>query len=47
MDVRDYKKILDAITTSAVYVIREDDHKILYYNKQVQEATPAVLIARF
>ncbi len=42
MDVRDYKKILDAITTSAVYVIREDDHKILYYNKQVQEATPDV-----
>lgn len=42
MDIRDYKKVLDAITTSAVYVIREDDHRILYFNKQVQEATPDV-----
>lgn len=44
MDIRDYKKILDAITTSAVYVIREDDHEILYYNKRVKEVTPNVRV---
>ncbi|NBJ92436.1 hybrid sensor histidine kinase/response regulator [Parablautia muri] len=44
MDIRDYKKILDAITTSAVYVIREDDHGILYYNKRVKEVTPNVCV---
>lgn len=44
MDIRDYKKILDAITTSAVYVIREEDHGILYYNKKVSEVTPNIRI---
>jgi len=34
---RDYEMILDALQMTGVYVIQEDNHKILYYNKRVKE----------
>jgi len=36
----DYKKILDAMQAAGIYVIREDDHRILYLNQRVREVTP-------
>ena len=44
MDIKDYEKILHAIPTSGVFIIREDNHKILYYNERVQEIVPHVHI---
>ena len=38
----DYEKILDSMQETGVYVIREDDHGILYYNRRVREVTPEV-----
>lgn len=40
MHIEDYEKILDAVQDTGVYVIREDDHRILYCNRRVREVTP-------
>lgn len=40
MDIRNYEKILDAMQMTGIYVIREDNHEILYYNKQMKEVSP-------
>ncbi len=42
MESRDYEKILNAMPETGVYVIREEDHSILYFNKRVQEVSPEV-----
>ena len=42
MDIRDYEKILHAIPSTGIFIIREDDHTILHYNKRVREASPHV-----
>lgn len=42
MKAREYELILDSLQMTAVYVIREDDHKILYYNKRVREVAPNI-----
>lgn len=42
MESRDYEKILNAMPETGVYVIREADHGILYFNKRVQEVSPEV-----
>ena len=39
---REYELILDSLQMTAVYVIREDNHKILYYNKRVREVAPSI-----
>ncbi|MEZ3485848.1 MAG: response regulator [Lachnospiraceae bacterium] len=44
MDIKDYEKILHAIPTTGVFIIREDNHKILYYNERVKEIVPHVYI---
>lgn len=44
MNGRDYEKILDAIPMAAVFVVREDNREILYYNSRVKEAVPDVCI---
>lgn len=44
MNNRDYEKILDAIQETGVYVIREDDHSLLYFNRHVREMLPDVRI---
>lgn len=42
MNTREYELILDSLQMTAVYVIREDNHKILYYNKRVREVAPNI-----
>ncbi|MBP3477764.1 MAG: response regulator [Lachnospiraceae bacterium] len=42
MKTREYEMILDALQMTGVYVIREDNHKILYYNKRVKEVAPNI-----
>lgn len=37
---QDYEKILDAMRDTGVYVIRADDHRILYLNSCVRSTTP-------
>ncbi|MDO5602756.1 MAG: ATP-binding protein, partial [Oscillospiraceae bacterium] len=36
------KMILDHLAGTAVYVIRQDDHRILYFNERVRQVTPEV-----
>lgn len=38
----DCSSILDALVAIGVYVITEDTHQILYYNKRVREVTPQI-----
>ncbi len=42
METKEYELILDSLQRTGVYVIREDDHKILYYNKRVREVAPNI-----
>ena len=42
LESRDYKKILNALPETSVFVIREADHGILYFNKWVQDVSPGV-----
>ncbi|MCI8550306.1 MAG: response regulator [Lachnospiraceae bacterium] len=42
MDVKEYEKILQAVPATGVFIIREDNHEILYYNERVREASPHV-----
>lgn len=42
METKDYKTIFDSMQTTGVYVIREDNHEILYFNKRVEEVTPNI-----
>lgn len=40
----DYKIMLDSLVTIGVYVIKESDHRILFYNKRVKEVSPNLKI---
>lgn len=42
MKAKDYAVILDSMQTTGVYVIREDNHQFLYYNKRVKEVAPNI-----
>lgn len=42
MKAKEYELILDSLQMTAVYVIREDNHKILYYNKRVIDVEPNI-----
>lgn len=42
MRTQEYKMILDSLQMTAVYVIREDNHQILYYNKRVRDVVPNI-----
>ena len=42
VDIREYEKILRAVPTTGVFIIREDNHEILYYNERVREVSPHV-----
>lgn len=42
MEIKDYEMILDSIQSTGVYVIREDDHQILYFNKRMKEIAPGI-----
>ncbi|MCM1179285.1 MAG: response regulator [Clostridium sp.] len=34
--------ILDSLRTTGIYVIREDNHEVLYYNKRMKEIVPGI-----
>ena len=40
MENRDYEKILNSMPETGVYVVRAEDHGILYFNRRVAEAAP-------
>lgn len=40
LENRDYEKILNAMPKTGVYVVREEDRSLLYFNKRVQEISP-------
>lgn len=40
MENRDYESILDVMPETGVYVIREEDHGLLYFNRRVREISP-------
>lgn len=42
MDSRDYEKILDSIPEVGIYVVREDNHEILYFNSRIRQMAPKV-----
>ncbi len=42
MDRIEYEKILQAVPTTGIFIIREDNHEILYYNERVREISPHV-----
>lgn len=42
MESRDYEKILDVMPDPGIYVIREEDHGLLYFNKRVKDVSPEV-----
>ncbi len=42
MDLKLSEKILQALPSTGIFVIREDNHEILYYNRRIQEAAPHV-----
>lgn len=42
MDIKNYEKILDSIPETGIYVVREDNHEILYFNRRIQEMEPMV-----
>lgn len=42
MTTKDYKMILDSLQTTGIYVIREESHEILYYNRHVKEVAPDI-----
>lgn len=42
MKSEDYEVILDALDTTAIYVISEEHHEILYYNQRVKDVAPGV-----
>ena len=41
MESRDYENILDALPDTGVYVVREADRRILYFNRKIREVSPA------
>ena len=44
MEVRDYEIILNSLHTVGVFVIREDNHEILYYNKWIEDREPGIAL---
>lgn len=40
MEAKNYKQILDILPETGVYVIRKDDHRLLYFNQRVKKAAP-------
>lgn len=42
MEIKDYELVLNSMQNIGVYVIREDDHRILYYNERVKAVYPDI-----
>ncbi len=42
MESKDYEIILNSMPETAIYVIRQDNHSLLYFNKRVRTVSPEV-----
>ena len=42
MESKDYEIILNSMPETGIYVIRQDNHSLLYFNKRVQTVSPEV-----
>ncbi len=42
MEISDYELLLDSLQMAGVYVIRKDNHQILYFNKWMKKAVPDI-----
>ncbi len=42
VDKKEYEKLADALPATGVFVIREDNYEILYYNQRMREVSPEV-----
>ncbi len=40
LELNDYKTILDSMRSTGIYVITEDEHRVLYYNDKVKQVAP-------
>ena len=40
MESKDYEIILNSMPETGIYVIRQDNHSLLYFNKRVQTVSP-------
>ena len=41
---KNYETLLDSLQIAAIYVIREDNHQIMYFNRRVRDILPNVEI---
>lgn len=44
MEARDYETILNSLHMTGIYVIREDNHQIMYFNQRVKEVAPDIQV---
>ncbi len=44
MRIKDYETILDSLQITGIYVIREDNHEMLYFNRYIKEVAPRARI---
>lgn len=44
MEQKNYEVLLDSLQTTGIYVIREDNHQILFFNKRVKAIEPKIEI---
>ena len=44
MEPKSYEVLLDSLQTTGIYVVREDNHQILYFNKWVKAVEPRIEI---
>ena len=42
MEISDYELLLDSLQMAGVYVIRKDNHQLLYFNKWMKKAVPDI-----
>lgn len=42
MESKDYESILNSMPETGIYIIREDDHSLLYFNERVQTVSPQI-----
>lgn len=42
MEISDYELLLDSLQTAGIYVIRKDNHQILYFNQWMKTAVPDI-----
>ncbi len=42
MKPENYKMLLDSLQIAGIYVIREDNHQILYFNRRIKEIMPGI-----